>query len=81
MQYLFVYSVAFSLFLLKSDLDLDLVIDLDHCNDLDLLAVILIFNAMILIFDLDQIICDLLQLCTQWHQRPKHSIKSLQKHR
>ena len=32
MQYLFVYSVAFSLFLLKSDLDLDLVIDLDHCR-------------------------------------------------
>ena len=31
-QYLFVYSVAFSLFLLKSDLDLYLVIDLDHCQ-------------------------------------------------
>ena len=42
--------------------DLDLVIGLDHANDLDLLHMILIFCAMILIFDLDQKKCDLLQL-------------------
>ena len=34
----------------------------DIANDLDLLAVILIFDAMILIYDLDKKICDLLQL-------------------
>ena len=59
--------------------DIDLK-DQDHLIDLDLLAMILIFDGMILIFssmilifyrmilifDLDQKICDLLQLWSQW---------------
>ena len=48
------------------DLDLDLLIDLDQLNDLDLFMLVIYIRMLILIFDLDQTVGDLPNLCLKY---------------